>query len=89
MRLIVKLWAVLVMVVMLGAPVAEAFHCEDEDPSCCAADCSCVCHVEAASVSSAQTGFLANPGTGCEPAMSSLFIGTLLPADIFRPPISG
>mgnify|MGYP001407128373 CR=1 FL=1 len=77
--------------VVMAAPVTASVDCDDAHK---AADCTpacvrvCACHTVSALADHGPVTSLASPSTSRLCVAADTFVGNLLPADIFRPPVA-
>jgi hypothetical protein len=85
----IKLLAMVLALVVLSGPLAAAAACGDSHETDCVADCSCVCcNTAPASLCHDRAG-LVIAMIATRPVISDpRWLGILLAADIFRPPIT-
>lgn len=87
---VVKAFAIAVTALFLIAPTLASADCDDANETDCAPVCVCVrtCHTVAALPARGPATSLATLDTWRLCFAVDTFIGDLLPADIFRPPVA-
>jgi len=70
----------------LISPTLASADCDDAHESDCATECVCLCHAGETISNDDSTIGLAVPDAARLCVAADTFAGTLLPADIYRPP---